>query len=915
MGNEIYRIDIPIEVKDSSGPTLKSAQSNVEGVDRAAEKATRALKRLSTQKVKLDADDQASPKMDRVREKAVRATRTKPITFSLVAVDQATTKMDQVEQRARRMSRAKPVTFPLTMVGAGAGGESLQELAYKADQARQSVLRLGQTHGRAIISTDDRATRVIRGVIDAGSHIAGRTWTVTMKALDMVTSPVRGLFRLLTSMPGMLGLGAGGFGGVVAPLMMADQLTQANTGFTTFLGSAEKAKAFMADLQKMGADTPFETDWLTGQATTLLPALNKDPKMVQRALKAFGDAGALTGAGTNGIELALMGFRQIGSVGTLSMEELKQVTENLRVPLSLITDELGVAQGDVAKIGSKGIPAAKAMEAILKALERPVSKGGFLGGMSVMMETLSGQLSMLKDNVKINLLQRWGQGLESGTIPLFKNLNALFTDGADTVKDWGDALERAGRSASTWVTDKVRAASQAVKSLTASAAWQHADGFWAKAKVAWDQLIQQPFDEWWGGGGEKWIADKAAMMGHGFGSALGGFLASALGIAAGDANDNSFMKAGKTAGSAFLEAFLEAFDTQKLVDKAAKAGWGILKETGKLTPGGEKPSAVSWLSLLPLAWGAKKGFDIWAWVRTMRGAGGPAGAGGGSVQTVEQAVQAVKAGAQAETPAVQALTQGSRQLSIFDKGTMQPAFDLSSVPKIGTGAAQATESGYATAGPLTTAAGAAAVAGGITVGWMLSQDIGGALTKYLDKEEAARQKTLADTARRLNPTKSEMSTMANTPATIGAAKPDLSFWEELFLSPWAKSQREAKWEKEQAALREAAMAKWQPPGGGVMTDTQEQEFLRKAFRAANAVTRTPVPVEAPTPPANQVQVQVTSSPSYTITAKADAQEILDLIRQHSASLADQLQGAMAQALEAAQRNTVAVRGRAAIAID
>jgi phage tail tape-measure protein len=71
----------------------------------------------------------------------------------------------------------------------------------------------------------------------------------------------------------------------------------------------------------------------------------------------------------------MLGFKQIGYVGTLQMEELRQVSENLRVPMSELGKALGVSSDQLKEIGSLGIPASKAMNKIVTYLEQSYAGG------------------------------------------------------------------------------------------------------------------------------------------------------------------------------------------------------------------------------------------------------------------------------------------------------------------------------------------------------------------------------------------------------------------------------------------------------------------------------------------------------------------------------------------------------------
>jgi wobble nucleotide-excising tRNase len=59
----------------------------------------------------------------------------------------------------------------------------------------------------------DKASKVIDGVFKTGMNIAGKVWNVTLKAVDLITAPVRGVINLLKNpvfqMAGIAGISLG----------------------------------------------------------------------------------------------------------------------------------------------------------------------------------------------------------------------------------------------------------------------------------------------------------------------------------------------------------------------------------------------------------------------------------------------------------------------------------------------------------------------------------------------------------------------------------------------------------------------------------------------------------------------------------------------------------------------------------
>lgn len=461
-----------------------------------------------------------------------------------------------------------------THPGVDRAQKAINKLEQDAARAQKQLDRMTRSRWNVIIGAVDNAMHTIHRVERALWGLTRRTWRIT---IGIAGAPFRALNALKDTLLserlfiGTLMAAGAAHVGAIQPMKLANEFTRANIALRTFLGNQQKATEFMRQLVQFGVDTPFEMDFLTEQAAKLLPSFKDNPQMILRTLKAFGDAAALTGATEHDIELALLGFRQIKAIGKLSLEELKQVTENLRVPMEPILEELGVAQEDLKDLGKKGIPAAKAMEAIIRALERPIPKGGFLGGMTAIMDTLGGQWSMFRDIIKNRLILRWGQGLESVVLPALKRMNEWLAKNDKEVEELGNALYEAGRAFAQFFVDGAKKAKDALTRLVESPEWKEAKGF-EKLKIAWDKLIEEPFERWWNTGGREWIRDKAREIGETFGQAFGAMLMGLFGVSSADVSDQSpFVQAGAEAGRAFTEGFLENFDTGAIVHKLLSA--------------------------------------------------------------------------------------------------------------------------------------------------------------------------------------------------------------------------------------------------------------------------------------------------------------------------------------------------------
>ena len=205
--------------------------------------------------------------------------------------------------------------------------------------------------------------------------------------------------------------------------------------------------------------------------------------------------------------------------------------------------------------------------------------------------TAKGMRSTLKDTLENSLLRPWGQGLWEGIKPGLERITTWIDENQDIIAEWGEAWKKAGANISKWVMARVDGLRNSIQRMVNSQEWKDAKNFGEKLKIAWEQIIAQPFNEWWNSTGKAWLADKASKIGEGIGTALSAGLLAILGIDAKGA-----VEEGTSIGASFAEGFKKGFDGKKVGEALLNAIKGVFKDAATLLPGGEEASSTSWLS-------------------------------------------------------------------------------------------------------------------------------------------------------------------------------------------------------------------------------------------------------------------------------------------------------------------------------
>ena len=213
------------------------------------------------------------------------------------------------------------------------------------------------------------------------------------------------------------------------------------------------------------------------------------------------------------------------------------------------------------------------------------------------LDNLSGSITLLQsavDGVKIS----FGKRLNPYVRSVAEGLTAVMPDIEAALSDFMDFVDR-----------KYDVMQAKMQKLTASDEWQNAD-FGGRMKLAWDEIISEPFKEWWGSTGKSIVSNIAGDVGRGIGSGIGAGLMMLLGI---DMSDS--VNEGESVGKAFAKGFSDGFDFDAIKDGLFSGIGNLFSSAGKLLPGGKSADLGSVVSAAIIAKAAMPavsvGKDVW----------------------------------------------------------------------------------------------------------------------------------------------------------------------------------------------------------------------------------------------------------------------------------------------------------------
>lgn len=420
-------------------------------------------------------------------------------------------------------------------------------------QTQERLDKMNRTKYRVVLDALDRASSVVGAVRSKVGGIAGKTFSFSMKVIDVATAPLRGILNLVTSIEGAVLGATGAFAAIYQPMNLAGDYEQTVVAFNTLLGSAEKASKFLAEAQEFANTTPFEFPELLDSSKLLL-AFGFEADKVLGMMETIGDTSSGLGAGAEGIDRITRALGQMYAKGRVQSEELLQLQE-MGVPAAeILQDELGLTAEQVANIGNESVNAATAIQALLNGMDKRF--GGMMANQS---KTAKGMISTISDTIQNNLIRNWGEGLWEGVKPGLEKVTTWLDENQDTVAQWGEAWKEAGANISKWVMERVEGLQKTITDLVNSKEWKDAETFGEKVSLAWDKIIAEPFNTWWNSTGRAWLTEKAASIGQGLGSGITTGLLALLGI-----DVSGALEDGKTVGGSFIEGFTAGFDTEKI---------------------------------------------------------------------------------------------------------------------------------------------------------------------------------------------------------------------------------------------------------------------------------------------------------------------------------------------------------------
>ncbi len=565
--------------------------------------------------------------------------------------------------------------------------QRVTEFDRTAERTHKTLLKWVKEKYEILLQAKEQISPVVNAIKSSLKSFTGKVWNITMKAVDLVTAPVRGIINLLKN-----------------PLFQAGAVLGVSIGITDSINTYKNFEAAMSQVQAVSGATGEELEMLTEKAKQMGATTKFTAKESADAFNYMAMAGWKTEDMMNGIEgilnLAAASGTDLGTTSDIVTDALTAfgyeanksshfadvlavASSNANTNVTLMgetfkyagamagtlhyeIEDVALATGLMANAGIKGTMAGTALNNIFTRLATNTngaadavkelgidifdSKGKAIPFVDVM-EKLRKATADFTDEQKaafgykvagtygekgfLSILNAKQDDYEELWEAIYKNADGaaqrmseimldnltgsltLLQSAVDGVKiSFGERMAPYIRSIADWLTDmmpyieaglddlmdfvdhKIEQLQAKLKEISSTEEWKNAD-FFGKVKIAWREIIAEPFSEWWHTEGRQLLVAKASDIGNAIGSGISSGLLILFGI-----DVSSTVDEGMNVGRAFASGFSKGFDSEQISEKLKNGLMdglkGMVSSAAKLLPGGESAGISSLVSFMVL---------------------------------------------------------------------------------------------------------------------------------------------------------------------------------------------------------------------------------------------------------------------------------------------------------------------------
>ena len=370
----------------------------------------------------------------------------------------------------------------------------------KIDRTRKEGEGLGKKRWTPKIGVDDEATPKIRRITSAGLKFGKMSFTAAVKIKDFATTKLSDLkakvFNVKNAVAGAFA--AVGIGQTIkTSIDLEVQQQNLESSFEVLLGSKKKAQKRIDDLTTFAGSTPFTRDEIY-QASRTLQVFTGNALSTGKGLKMVGDVAAGTNSDFSDVALwvgrmydGMKNHQTIGEA-TAALQEMGAISGQDRTKL----EALAASNKKISQTWPQ------AMKAFQK----------YDGLMEKQSDNLGNLMLGVKSFVTNNVFKKLGKGLGDGISPGLRKFRQWRSENKEQIAEMGSGIEKFSAEISGKAVDAVSNLAEKANKLFQSDKFKNAS-ISGKINIAWQEMIGDPFSQWWDSSGKPAIVKKISGIG------------------------------------------------------------------------------------------------------------------------------------------------------------------------------------------------------------------------------------------------------------------------------------------------------------------------------------------------------------------------------------------------------------------
>lgn len=370
----------------------------------------------------------------------------------------------------------------------------------KIDRTRKEGEGLGKKRWTPKIGVDDEATPKIRRITSAGLKFGKMSFTAAVKIKDFATTKLSDLkakvFNVKNAVAGAFA--AVGIGQTIkTSIDLEVQQQNLESSFEVLLGSKKKAQKRIDDLTTFAGSTPFTRDEIY-QASRTLQVFTGNALSTGKGLKMVGDVAVGTNSDFSDVALwvgrmydGMKNHQTIGEA-TAALQEMGAISGQDRTKL----EALAASNKKISQTWPQ------AMKAFQK----------YDGLMEKQSDNLGNLMLGVKSFVTNNVFKKLGKGLGDGISPGLRKFRQWRSENKELIAEMGSGIEKFSAEISGKAVDAVSNLAEKANKLFQSDKFKNAS-ISGKINIAWQEMIGDPFSQWWDSSGKPAIVKKISGIG------------------------------------------------------------------------------------------------------------------------------------------------------------------------------------------------------------------------------------------------------------------------------------------------------------------------------------------------------------------------------------------------------------------